>query len=245
MRCWRRENASVTNLVLVPGFTQTASSWDAVRAALDPRYDAHAIDVPDAGSFAATAAAIGDAAGRAVYCGYSMGGRLCLRLALDRPDLVAGLVVVSANAGIEDAAVRAERVASDEELARFVEAHGVDAFLERWLAQPLFAGVPADAPGIAERRSLTAPFVAHCLRDLGAGTMASMWDDLPGLSMPVAVVWGERDTKYERIGRLLAHAIPRTITFAVERCGHAVPLERPDAMAQAIDAFVASLDADG
>ena len=107
-----------------------------------------------------------------------MGGRLCLRLALDRPDLVRGLMLVSASPGIADAAERAARVEADELLADSVERDGVDAFLDDWLAQPMFATVPPDAPGLADRRRLTPEFLAACLRRLGAGAMEPMWSDV-------------------------------------------------------------------
>src|ERR1044071_3487084 len=111
-----------------------------------------------------------------------MGGRLCLRLALDYPDLVQALVLVSMSPGIVDEEARATRVAADEELARSVERDGVDAFLERWIAQPLFATVPPDAPGLADRRSLAPAYLAHCLRVLGTGTMEPMWSRLGELT---------------------------------------------------------------
>ncbi len=50
--------------------------------------------------------------GRATYVGYSMGGRLCLHLAVARPELVERLVLVSATAGIDDRGERAARRAS-------------------------------------------------------------------------------------------------------------------------------------
>ncbi|MCU1427117.1 MAG: putative hydrolase or acyltransferase of alpha/beta superfamily [Actinomycetia bacterium] len=226
-------------LVLVPGFTQTASSWREVVTALGPSVDARAIDVPVAESFAATAAAVGEAGGRAVYCGYSMGGRLCLRLAIDRPDLVAGLVLVSSTAGIQDTSEQAARMASDEELAQFVEREGVDAFLERWLAQPLFAGVPPDAPGLSDRRQLSSAFVAHCLRQLGVGTMDPMWARLEDLHMPVGVVWGEADAKYQALGQLMARAVANSIPCEVRRSGHAIHLEQPHALASALETVLA------
>jgi 2-succinyl-6-hydroxy-2,4-cyclohexadiene-1-carboxylate synthase len=224
--------------VLVPGFTQTASSWDAVIEGFDGRVDAVATDVPNAPTFDETALAIGAAHGPAVYCGYSMGGRLCLRLAIDRPDLVTGLILVSSTAGIADPSEQAARIASDEQLARFAESEGVDAFLERWLAQPLFAGVPRDAPGLADRRSLTVDFVAHCLRHLGAGTMDPMWDALAGLTIPVGIVWGQHDRKYERLGQLMARAIPNSVPYAVPASGHAIPLERPAMLASTIESIL-------
>ena len=105
------------DLVLVPGFTQTAASWDPALAHLPPDLEAMAVDVPTGLGFVETAAAIGEREGRAVYAGYSMGGRLCLRLALDRPDLVRGLVLLSASPGIAEDAERAARREADEELA--------------------------------------------------------------------------------------------------------------------------------
>jgi 2-succinyl-6-hydroxy-2,4-cyclohexadiene-1-carboxylate synthase len=229
----------VPHLVLVPGFTQTAQSWSGLQAALGPDLDVRAIDVPERASFADTAAAIGDEGGRAIYCGYSMGGRLCLRLALDRPELVRGLVLVSATAGIRDPSERAARIASDEELAQFVETHGVEAFLERWLAQPLFAGVPADAPGLADRQSLGVPFIAHCLRHLGAGTMDPMWTRLEELHIPVGVIWGANDRKYEALGQLLTRYIANSIPYEVANTGHAIPLENPRGLATAFDSVLA------
>jgi 2-succinyl-6-hydroxy-2,4-cyclohexadiene-1-carboxylate synthase len=224
----------VTHLVLVPGFTQTASSWDAVVAGLHPALDVHTVEVPVRDSFAETAAAIGEGRGEAVYCGYSMGGRLALRLALDRPELVRGVVLVSATAGIEDADERAARIAADEALAGSIEHDGVDAFLDRWLAQPLFAGVPVDAAGLAERRRLTPEYLAHCLRVLGTGAMPPMWARLGELAVPVTIVTGADDTKFTDLGTRLAAAIPKASRVQLD-CGHAVPLEAPDALAAVLN----------
>jgi pimeloyl-ACP methyl ester carboxylesterase len=160
-----------------------------------------------------------------------MGGRLCLRLALDRPELVERLVVVSATPGIEDAASRAERVASDERWVRSIEDEGVDGFLPRWLAQPLFNGVPAYAPGVADRRSVTPGFLVHCLRVLGTGAMEPMWSRLDDLAMPVTVVTGARDAKFTEIATRMPgeHVV-------IDGAGHAVPLEAPDALAAVLNA---------
>src|SRR5207244_754755 len=72
------------------------------------------------------------------YVGYSMGGRICLRLALDRPDLVEALVLVGASPGIADADAREARQRSDALLAADLDTGDTGEFLTRWLAQPLF-----------------------------------------------------------------------------------------------------------
>lgn len=226
-------------LLLVPGFTQTAASWrDVVTAlhALDPNVDARALDIPTGRDFDATARALGDAHGAGTWCGYSMGARLVLRLALDAPQLVERLVLVSGTPGIDDAAERAQRVASDETLATRIERDGVDAFLTRWLAQPMFASVPADAPGLDERRALTADHLAEQLRRLGTGSMTPMWDRLGALRMPVLIVHGTRDHKFTDLAQRLAAGIPGARRIGIE-CGHAVPLERPRELAAVLHEF--------
>lgn len=223
-------------LLLVPGFTQTRTSWDGVRAGLDASVDVVALDVPHASSFAATAHALGDEGGHGVWCGYSMGGRLALRLALDRPDLVERLVLVSATPGIADAAERVARVASDERLARDIDHGGTAAFLEQWLAQPMFADVPPDAPGIADRAVHTADDLTHALHVLGTGAMEPMWDRLGELAMPVLVVSGDADSKFSAIGDDMAARIPGAERARVG-CGHAVPLAQPQALAALLHDF--------
>jgi 2-succinyl-6-hydroxy-2,4-cyclohexadiene-1-carboxylate synthase len=229
----------VPKVVLVPGFTQTASSWDGVREVLDATCDVVALDVPIRETFGATSEAIAARGQRAVYVGYSMGGRLCLRLALDHPHLVRGLVLVSATPGIVDEEARRARVASDEQLARSIERDGVDAFLERWLAQPLFATVPPDAPGLAERALLPVRHLTHCLRALGAGVMEPMWTELAGLTMPVALVTGTLDQKYDTVALQMLERIASDVGHVRLEGGHALPLEQPAVLGGFIAAFAA------
>jgi 2-succinyl-6-hydroxy-2,4-cyclohexadiene-1-carboxylate synthase len=236
-----RENAVVPRprVVLVPGFTQTAASWSAAAAVVGETCAVRTLDVPPPLTFAETARAVGDAGGAGLYVGYSMGGRLCLRLALDRPDLVRGLVLVSASPGIIDRAERAARADADNLLADRVERDGVDEFLAYWLDQPMFATVPPGAPGLADRRRLTPAYLAACLRRLGAGVMEPMWDDLPRLTMPVMLVTGTLDEKYTAIARQMLEGMPAGSAHMQLDGGHAVPLEQPTALGGLITTFAA------
>src|SRR4051812_47525163 len=226
MRWWRRgswEDRRVT-YALVHGFTQSERSWSAV-----PLEGARALRVPDDRDFVATARALGDEGGRATYVGYSMGGRLCLQLALDRPDLVDDLVLVSASPGIADDAERAARRTSDDSLAQEIERDGVDAFLERWLAQPLFASLPREAAGVEDRRATnTVGRLVHQLVALGQGSQPSNWSRLHELAMPVLLVVGSRDAKYVDIAVRMAEAIPDARVEVIEGAGHACHLEQPE-----------------
>ena len=225
----------MARVLLVPGFTQSAGAWQPVVERLRAAgHDAIALDVPVGLDFVATADAIGDGGGRGVYVGYSMGGRLCLRLALDHPGLVDGLALVSTSPGIADSVERDARRASDEQLARDVERRGVEPFLRDWLAQPLFATLAAEASGLAERAAgHTATELATTLRRLGSGTQEPLWNRLTELEMTVALITGRADLKFEQINDAMRDAC--TGAAAVARAsldgGHALPLEQPDALA--------------
>ena len=93
-------------LVLVHGFTQTGRSWAAAADHLAAGHEVVAVDAPGHGDSAtieadlpAGADLLGATGGRATYVGYSMGGRLCLHLAVARPDLVERLVLVERDGG--------------------------------------------------------------------------------------------------------------------------------------------------
>jgi 2-succinyl-6-hydroxy-2,4-cyclohexadiene-1-carboxylate synthase len=165
-----------------------------------------------------------------VWAGYSLGGRLALQVALDHPGRVNALVLISTNPGIVDPAARTARRAQDEQLAETVEAEGVDAFLIRWLSQPMFADLD---PSAARRHRLdSAGAVAHQLRALGQGTQDPLWDRLSELSMPVTVVAGARDKKYTAIARRAVAAIGTNAELlVVPGAGHNLLLAAPDMIA--------------
>ena len=225
---------------LVPGFTNTARSWQGVEWALPREWDVQTLEVPDGLDFVATADALAHRGGRAVWVGYSMGARLCLRLALDNPSLVDGLVLVSGTPGIRHAGERETRAAEDEARARELERDGVELFLDRWLSQRLFETLPRDAAMVEDRRrGNTVWRLSHQLRALGQGAQDPLWDRLGELSVPVLVVAGGYDRTYSNIARGMAAGIGDNATVAViERSGHAVHLERPDELAHELTAWL-------
>jgi 2-succinyl-6-hydroxy-2,4-cyclohexadiene-1-carboxylate synthase len=233
-------------VLLVHGFTQTVRSWATVAEDLAADHEVVRVDAPGHGGSDAIRAdlsrgaeLLGDAGGRATYVGYSMGGRLALRLALDRPDLVRSLVLLGATAGIDDPTERGRRRADDEALADRIKRDGVDAFLHRWLAQRLFATLPDDPDERAAPAANSPGGLASSLRLAGTGTMdPPWWDELNGITAPTLVLAGEHDAKFTALGGRLAAAIGPPATFRpVAGAGHAAHLEAPGVMAEHIRAF--------
>jgi 2-succinyl-6-hydroxy-2,4-cyclohexadiene-1-carboxylate synthase len=231
-------------VVLVHGFTQTLASWGPLADRLRAHWQVVRVDLPGHGGSDAVRADLPEAArllaaGSAAYLGYSLGGRVCLRLALDRPDLVGALVLVGASPGIAAAGERAERRAADEALARELERDGVAAFLDRWLAGPLFATLPAGRSGRAERLGNSAAGLAAALRLLGVGAQEPLWARLPRLAAPVLLVAGELDGKFaELAGRMAAAIGPRARVALVPGAGHAAHLEQPERFGDLVERFL-------
>jgi 2-succinyl-6-hydroxy-2,4-cyclohexadiene-1-carboxylate synthase len=233
-------------LVLVHGFTQTEACWGPVAADLASDHEVVRVDAPGHGRSAevradlrAGAGLVADAGGSATYVGYSMGGRLLLHLALLRPDEVRGLVLVGATAGIDSPSERAARRRADEALATEVERDGVEAFVDRWLAQPLFAGLPAAAAYRSERIANTAAGLASSLRLAGTGNQEPLWHRLHRIAAPVLVVAGEHDARFTALGHRLVAAVGRRAELAiVPGAGHAAHLEQPQPFLRAVRAWL-------
>jgi 2-succinyl-6-hydroxy-2,4-cyclohexadiene-1-carboxylate synthase len=236
-------------LVFVHGFTQTSNSWKpiAARFAADG-YEAIVVDAPGHGESANVRADLRRGAdmltalcGFGVYVGYSLGGRLCLHAALMYPHLVRGLAVVGASPGIADESERADRRAADNHLADHIVDVGVDAFLDEWLSQPLFAGMELDDEQRADRLRNTPEGLASSLRHAGTGAQGSLWPRLREMNMPVLTIAGELDHKFAAVGRQIAASVPEGQSVEIPAVGHAAHQQDPEAVMEALVAWLRDL----
>lgn len=224
-------------LVLVHGFTQTGRCWGPIADDLATDHTVIRVDAPGHGRSAEVIAGlrgggrmIADQGGEATYLGYSMGGRYLIHLALANPELVRGLVLVGATAGIDDPAERAARAEADRRTAERIREQGLLGFLQEWVAQPMFAGIPAERQYLLERMENTVDGLESSVVQSGTGSQDPSWDKLHRLDMPVLVLAGELDEKYAALGRRLQESIGANATFAtVPGAGHAAHLEQPEA----------------
>jgi 2-succinyl-6-hydroxy-2,4-cyclohexadiene-1-carboxylate synthase len=234
------------SLVLLHGFGGTQRAWDRVVAQLSPqRYTPLALDLPGHGSAAQAKAPItfdscvthvlGHAPERFALCGYSLGGRVALHVALTAPERVTRLVLVSTSAGIENDAERSARRDDDRRLADELEQIPFAEFIERWRTQALFVDDPAEVGELAraDQRRNDPHALAAVLRGIGTGEMTPLWSRLRELTMPVTVVTGERDVKFRALGERMAALIP-DFALVVVPGGHVLPLESPVRIADAL-----------
>lgn len=235
----------IEDIVLLHGFAGTHRAWDGVIARLSPaeRYRPLALDLPGHGEHAhaprpiAFAGCVEHVLARAperfTLCGYSLGGRVALHVALAAPERVSRLVLVASTPGIEDPVERVARRRADRRLADEIEQAPLEHFLARWCARPMFASDPPAVDALARTDYARNPpaALAAVLRGIGAGEMAPLWDRLGELRKPVTVLAGDRDAKFQAIARRMVELLPDAELIVLPG-GHRLPLESPAALAE-------------
>jgi pimeloyl-ACP methyl ester carboxylesterase len=165
-----------------------------------------------------------------VLAGLSFGGRVALQAVLAAPDRIRGLALL--DAVLDGVPWDPESARALDEVARRVQAGGVRAGREAWLAHPLFAA--------ARER----PDLAAALAAMVAGYPGQHWlgqdphretrrpiDVLEGIAVPVLVAVGERDVPgFREMSAVLARRIPGAAYHLVADAGHMVTMEQPAAV---------------
>jgi 2-succinyl-6-hydroxy-2,4-cyclohexadiene-1-carboxylate synthase len=242
----QREGSGPT-LVWLHGFTQTRASARQFRSILAGSHQLLTFDLPGHGSSYLLSASLDETADLVAETlgdapvdlgGYSFGARVALHVALRHPQRLRRLVLLGASRGIENPSERAERRAHDEALATHIEEIGVEAFLDEWLAQPMFASLPSD-PSERAARSTQGRGLADSLRQAGTGTQEWLEPRLASIEVATLTLSGANDVKFSAEARAIAQSVQRGRHVCVEGAGHAAHLESPARVARAVEEFLA------
>jgi 2-succinyl-6-hydroxy-2,4-cyclohexadiene-1-carboxylate synthase len=250
-------------LVLLHGFSGSAQSWARLLPALSVSYRVIAPDLmghgadnvhypPERYSMAHVVAdvlALCDALEleRPHLLGYSMGGRVALACAISAPNRFRSLVLESASPGLATEAEREARRKSDGALAESILHDGIEAFVTRWEALPLWhtqANLPDDVRQAQRQHRLQRHPVglAHSLLGYGTGAQASYWDALATLDLPTLLLVGEADEKFRRINADMYARLPNAELVTIANAGHTTHLEQPQAFLEAVLGFLSRFD---
>ena len=241
-----------TMLVALHGFTETDESWSEVLTPAHirnycPLLPGHGwLPCPEQTSVASAAAQLANAvpADDGDLLGYSLGGRVALQVALDHPERIKRLILVSSQPGIADEAERQARRARDERLAEILEDDGIGTFVAWWERQPVLKPGRKLRRGAEEavrsRRLNQDPVgLAASLRCMGQGIMEPLWDRLGELQMPVLLLAGGRDESYASAMQRMAEAMPNAQLVIDPTSGHTLHRENPGFVTDHIKRFLA------
>jgi pimeloyl-ACP methyl ester carboxylesterase len=249
-------------LVLIHGLAAMSDTWQETIELFGAERRVLALDLPGYGasdkppgdySLAALARAVGlwlDALGmaRAIIVGQSMGGAVAVRLCLDRPELVAGLVLVSP--AVYQAHLRSilarlligSTGTIGPQLAERIFALGVRSpALLRWRMRVIY-GRPEAITGERVATYHTMLNQADCQRaiiaTLKAWDLAAIERGVKGLRTPSLIIWGTRDRIIRaHFARRLARDLEGS-ELQMLPCGHVPQEEMPFEFAALVRDFL-------
>lgn len=162
-----------------------------------------------------------------------MGGRFALGLMALDPERFRRATIISAHPGLEDAAQRADRLAVDRAWIRRLLDDGIEAFVNAWESQPLFA-TQADLPSaVLERQRLRRlsqrpSGLAASLEQHGLARMPSLWEPMTAFRGELTWIVGAADARFLGIAREVARRRPLTRLHVLPGVGHNPLLECPE-----------------
>ena len=238
-------------VVLLHGFTGSRTSWYDVVRAIEGEFTTLSVDLighgwsgsPPSVDRYEMSRAVDDLVAmlrksgfeRAVWVGYSLGGRTALQLAVQHPEAVSALVLEGASPGLATERERNDRIAADEVLAQKLEDEGLEAFIDYWESIPLWDSQKttlSEPQRIAlrqQRLAQRATGLANSLRGMGTGSQMWVGDVFQRLDVPVLLTAGRLDVKFSAIAAEMAQAIPDVRLEIIEAAGHCAHLEQPAA----------------
>jgi 2-succinyl-6-hydroxy-2,4-cyclohexadiene-1-carboxylate synthase len=254
VREWDSPAAEPPPALLLHGFTGSAATMAGIAGALPsrrvvaPDLIGHGeSDCPSDSARYSMAACVTQVVGvlehlqipRCDIVGYSMGARVALSLAVTHPSLVRNLVLIGGTPGISPPEERLQRRLADSELADSIARDGVPAFVDRWMAQPLFASqdrLDSVVREAARRQRLanSAVGLAGSLRGMGAGSMPDLTGRLAEIECPTWWIHGAADAKFASLASKAAAAMPNAQVVSIAEAGHAAHLEDPAAVGATI-----------
>jgi pimeloyl-ACP methyl ester carboxylesterase len=179
-----------------------------------------------------------------LFCGHSLGGGVATRLALTRPELFAGIVVMNSEAASGAGEAWRERLRPIMQgMADKVRAEGIDVLRDSQL-------FPARGKRLdpVSRERIAADF-DNLQRDGVAGTACALvvdvncFERVPELRVPTLVILGDRDASFQRNAPLFAAAVPDEFVYSatIEGAGHAANLEQPEVFERLLVRFATEL----
>jgi len=172
-----------------------------------------------------------------------MGGRVALSYAIAKKEMVKGLILESASAGIKNEKEREARNKSDEELAAYIENNSLEDFAAMWLDQELFGTLRRFSNNrlkdIKEEKAKNSKIgLANSLRGFGTGVMPNLTSELKKMKLPVLLISGGLDDKFTQINQNLKKIIPSAKHKIISTAGHNTHLEEPKKFLEAVNGFL-------
>lgn len=167
--------------------------------------------------------------------GYSLGGRLAMRMLVEAPELWTCAVFVGARVEICDPQEREQRRLWDASWKEKTLSLPWPEFLKAWEALPVFQGraLPENRRDLEKYRVR----IAESFPAWSPANASVSLSDLLSVRKPILWVAGEHDLKYRALNRSIAQKYECFSDCVIDGIAHRVPMEAPQLFAQCILSF--------
>ncbi|WP_232251245.1 alpha/beta fold hydrolase [Janthinobacterium sp. 1_2014MBL_MicDiv] len=232
---------TITRLDCIPGTLCDERMWSRLAAALGERFQLHAVPLHQGRTRADMQALIAShSAPRSHLVGFSLGAYLAIEHALAHPERVQSLTLIANSAK----GLLPTEIAARQRIVAILEHHAYTGITRQRLRELLHPSHLDDAAitGLIQQMGL----------DLGKEVLLAQFittihrPDLMGrlaeLPFPVLIVGAQNDklVKPADLREMAEHFPDATLHMIADHCGHMLPLEAPDALADAMRAFLAA-----
>ena len=175
-----------------------------------------------------------------IAVGHSMGGKIALAAATQRPDRLRAMILIAASPPTPEPMDEAARNAN---IAAFGDRDAAEAQLHALTCKT------------APEARLSKAIIAVCVEDqlrvdyaswrwwLERGSRADISDKTKAIALPTLVISGDRDTVMETSVAIgIANNLPNARRVVVPGAGHLLPIEMPIFTAALIEQFISGLD---
>ncbi len=225
-------------LCLLPGLLCDRTVWEPQIAALASMADMRVAELKGLDSFVAMARkTLDETSGPISIAGHSMGGRVALEMWRLAPERIERLALLDTGAHPAGPSEEGPRM----KLVRLAREQGMDALVRAWLP-PMIHPDRWDEAALMEpladmiRRATPDEFEGQQRAGLNRPDARGY---LPRIACPTLIVCGRQDawSPLERHEEM-AREIPGSVLATVEDCGHMVTVERPEAVNEAMAAWL-------
>ncbi len=159
-----------------------------------------------------------------------MGGRLALLTAIKNPHRFSSLILESSTPGIRTAEERQARLLFEQTIMEKLEQQSMLDFIHEWYSMKLFESIRAHPHFdrmAAQRMQNNPAALIRSIKQLGAGSMPSLWSKLPQLDLPVHYIYGDLDKKYKSIAQGIQTQGKNVSLYEIKNSGHNTHFENP------------------
>jgi pimeloyl-ACP methyl ester carboxylesterase len=226
-------------LVLLPGFANNELAWTHQIDGLSDLCDVHVyIMDQESTRHEMIQSLLKEAPPRFILAGHSMGGWIAQAVAATAPERVTKLILLNTWATADP-----KMIFKQQQICEALKLGQLELVLQQQLYSLIHPSRHQDLPLVEHLQAMITSFPVQTL----VQQLEAMLEDYPSLHhhsaivAPTLIVHSPQDALFPDEHHALSEGIKNSQLFAIEECGHASPLEKPEIVTELIHSFIENI----